>query len=177
MNKASLLAKFKHVYLSEQNKDVVDPVSILSERLQDVPQLIDKVILNNEQVVLHKPLDFPLPEFTDADKVHEMISLINDMSKRLQIIVNCSAYLTMTAEEALRHGCIYARGQMKELIGGIKALEELPSTIESIRSSILSCERDIQNIRNDVSRTASVLFTIAKSNISAVQSDTALLGV
>lgn len=177
MNKANLLARFKHVHLAERHKDVADPVLALSERLQEVPYLIDRVVLNHEHIARHKPLEFSQPEFTDSNKVHELVAVVNSMSERLQAIIDCSICLTMTVKEALRSGCIYSRGQMKELIGGIKALEGLPVTIESIRSNILSCEHEVQNIRNDVSRTTRLFFTVANDNLSALCSDRALFGV
>lgn len=177
MSRTNLLTKFKHLNVSERNKKVVDPVLALSERLQEVPQFIDRVFLNLECLMRSKPLEFSQPDFTDSSKVQELASIIHGMSERLQIIINCSTCLTATAKEALRHGCIYARGQMRELISGIKALEELPGTLESIRSNLLSCERDIQNIRTEAFRAARLFFSVADSNLAVVRSDRAILGV
>lgn len=176
MSRTNLLTKFKHLHSPDQGMDAADPVLALSERLQEVPQLLDRVISNHERLVRSRPLDCSQPEFTDSSKIQELISIVQDVSMRFRTITDCSTCLNMTVKEALRQGCIYARGQMKELFGGLNALAELPEALESIRGNLLSCERDIQSARAEASKTAHLFFTIADSNLSVVRSDKALLG-
>ncbi|EFO61429.1 Hypothetical protein GLP15_1620 [Giardia lamblia P15] len=177
MSRTNLLTKFKHLHSPDQSRDAADPVLALSERLQEVPQLIDRAFSNHERLVRSKPLNFSRLEFTDSSKIQELISTVQDISMRLQIIADCSMCLNMTTKETLRQGCIYARGQMKELFGGLKALVGLPEVLESIRSNLLYCERDIQSARIEAAKTARLFCTLADSNLSVVHSDKTLLGV